>query len=467
MRAVWMVMWIMAASSVAHAADECDQFKRAAERPDEYTKDAASILSGCDEPNSRLDAEASGGYWLDRPGRPVSEIARVYHVWSCFRSHASALLMCGPDAKRMNRAAYDAEVAKLKLNPEHTASFKKYFDDAQARVKAAQQDLVEHTPAGETWYQKVLEAGDKAFGEWDAVYAANKGLIDAAYAIEDKWWALPPMKRTAVNDLGCDEVRSGWRKWVVGKKFTSAKQLPEAVRSDEVATIALRALALCDGAAGRKMDAAFEVEALLDGFTFRGARSHAAWAAIAAMGKIVPENMAPAMQPLKIYDALFKEAKDSSEYGFNADRDLEQGKIDKITPGQSGLVEVSFKKESWMEPDFNCYDLPTRYWSSSEGHYKHDFACKKVGSHPESSELKPHLFSALSAAGFKPGQVVTMHSGTMGHSEQRSAFPIESRTPEKGGKAKKKGKAADDQIQHGVELQTTGTLEVLYGVPLR
>jgi hypothetical protein len=174
----------------------------------------------------------------------------------------------------------------------------------------------------------------------------------------------------------------------------------------------------------------------------------------------------PDMAPVLVADPLRKLANDRADWWVDGWSHPKQAKISAIKKVDGG-VELTFKKETWMEPDFECYDLPTRWWSQVDGRYKHDFACKKVGQHPESTEENPTIFSAWAADGLKVGQVVTWRSGS-NKAEKKVGFALESRTPEKGAaKAAKAKKGKDDQVKKGVELQTTGTLEVLYGVALK
>ncbi|MDB4968013.1 MAG: hypothetical protein JWN44_3702 [Myxococcales bacterium] len=469
MRATLITFLILGlAPAQSWADDDCKSYYRNGDDVQRYDDDAVSSIAGC-KPGGVIPTDVDGIYWIDRPGKPVSEITRVFHVATCLGTRdvtrlPDRWLMCGGDARALNRAAYDAEVAKLKLTPERKAEFGPYFEATQEKIKTAQEWVGKR--AGGPEYKKLMEVYDQAFKEWDGFYATNKAVIDAATAVEDRWWALASMKRHTPSELGCDDVRKGWRQWVAAHKFTSAKQVPEAVRSDELGTIVLRALALCDAAADRNVDAMVEVDLLEKGYTFRGPRMHATWVAMAALAKLVPAE-SPSMRPVDVSDVLWRLANDRGDWSVDRRDQPRQGKVAALKKTDGG-VEVSFKKESWMEPDFECYDLPSRYWSQSDGHYKHDFACKKVGQHQQTSEEDPHIFSVAVAEGLKPGQVVTLRGGT-NRAAKRVAFPIESRTPEKGGgKAAAKGKKAkDDQVKKGVELQTTGTLEVLYGVPLK
>jgi hypothetical protein len=137
---------------------------------------------------------------------------------------------------------------------------------------------------------------------------------------------------------------------------------------------------------------------------------------------------------------------------------MPQGKILKITADPDGSM-VTFKKESWMEPDMQCYDLPTRYWSQSEGRYKHDFACKKVGQHPMTSQLDPTVFTAAYSKGLKPGQIVSLRN-YRNQNNKRFGFAIEARS---GTKMDDKGKSKF--VKRGNDaLQTGGVLDVVYGV---
>jgi hypothetical protein len=455
-------------TGIARADNGCSKYEGLSSRPDLFDGDAVRSLSGC----SKFHVEKQEGiFWIDRPTHKVSEIARVYHVFNCYdvgpdkatdMNLPDRYFMCGMDAKLLNKAAYEAEVDATELDAPHKATMKAIWGPLQAYVQRA--EAVTASRAADPAYKQVLDAEAAGLKDWDRFYGENKALIDATMAVEDKWFATDGMTRvTKQVELGCEPVRAGWQKWLADKKLTSAKQVPDAVKGDELGTITLRALALCD-AAGRVQPAAtMEAEALERNFPFRGARMHAVWSAMAALGKLIPDNVVPVMQPLKGPDYVYAQVTKALESGdnFHVERGdhLEQGKIDKVVASGDD-VNVTFKKESWMEPDMQCYDLPSRYWSQSEGRYKHDFACKQIGQHKETSQLPPALVPAAYAKGLKSGQVATLRTGKRG--DKRYAYAIESRT---GTKLDDKGKLK--VLKKGNDmLQTGGSLEVLYGMPM-
>jgi hypothetical protein len=449
-------------AGVARADDGCKKYEGDSDRPDLYQADAVSALSGCNK--NIKDQKTNGMFWVDKPGHKVTEIERVFHVLSCYDAGsmdmADVYFMCATDAKLLNKAAYEKEVDATALDAEHKATMKAVWPKLQSEVERATQGFASRTPPE---YKPVIEAQAAAFKDWDRFYAENKAVIDATVAVEDKWFATSGADRTSkANDLGCAPVRAGWQRWLADKKLASAKQVPGAVKSDELGTIVLRALTLCDAAAHIQPAAAVEAEALARNFPFRGPRMHGIWAAMTALAKVVPENVAPAMRPLKGTDYLAEQvdkALRSNDFDVARDDKLEQGKIDKVV-AKGDEVTVTFKKESWIEPDMQCYDLPTRYWSQSDGRYKHDFACKKVGQHKETSQLDPAIFPAVYAQGLKAGQIATLRPGKLG--DKRYAIAIESsRGTKVADKAKEKViKSGNDMLQSG------GSLDVLYGMPL-
>jgi hypothetical protein len=251
---------------------------------------------------------------------------------------------------------------------------------------------------------------------------------------------------------------------VVDKKITRAKEVPELVSHDELGVITLRALALCDAAAGRQADAVSEVDALEKSFPFRGPRMHAVWAAMAATSKLIPDTQSPVLVPADISDGLLGSAKDRAESNYHADPwdQPEQGLIDRITKVPDGY-KLTFKKQQWVEPDYDCKETGPRWWSQVDGRWKRDFACKQVGSHRESSQLDPRIVSAETGAGLRPGQVVTLRRGVYSNKDGNYAFVIEARTPPKGNKLTKRKVST----QRGADLSVAGTLNVVYGVALR
>lgn len=132
----------------------------------------------------------------------------------------------------------------------------------------------------------------------------------------------------------------------------------------------------------------------------------------------------------------------------------------------TGLTATSKLIPDSVSPVFvapKMHDLPSRWWSASEGRWKHDFTCKQVGSHQESSELEPRIVSAETAEGLKPGQVVTLRRGQYAKRSGNYAFVIESRTPPKGANMTRRKVST----QRGADLTVAGTLNVVYGVAVR
>ena len=468
MRTACIVMVVLAAAATARAADECKPFSHDGDRPDLYLNEAISKMSGCSDYSSaaRDRQDAIGAYWLDRVDHPVSEIARVYHVWTCYAGEArTTALTCAVDARRLNRAAFAAEVGKLPLSAQRKANFERYFDEAEQRVKKADSTIA-WAYGVQPQSKQVLDAAEKGFtSDWDAFYRSHKAVIDAAWSVEDKWWNTDPGKRlTGTVDLGCDVLRQGWQHWVNDKKIARAKEIPDLVGHDEIAVITLRALALCDAAGGRQADAVAEAEALKRSFPFHGPRMHAVWVAMEATSKLIPETVGPVFTPARLNDELLKQATERAAYNYNADESdqLEQGVIDKITKVADGY-KLTFKKQQWMEPDMDCQPSGRPWWSTVDGRWKHDYTCKQVGSHRESSQLEPRIVSAQTGDGLKPGQVVTLRTGQYPGRDGSYAFVIESRTPQRGAKMTRRKVST----QRGADLSVAGTLNVVYGVALR
>lgn len=463
MRTTCAVGMVLAAlTGTAYADDACKKYEVFSGQNERVDDDAVFRLAECRKmPNLTVQ----NIFRIDNPTWKISQIARVAHLIGCFSANDGQLpdrvLMCRADEKQLDKAAFDAEVAATTLDDAHKATLTGKWELLQTKIAKANAAVASR--ASDPMYKQVLDTLDAGFSDWDAFYAKNREVIDAAYAVEAKWLATSQMIRGHQPvDLGCAPVRAGWERWVAEKKFTSAKEVSPAVEADEVATIALRAVALCDMAARVEPAAKVEFELLRKKFAFRGPRMHAVFAAMSTLGKVIPENIAPAMKPVLIQDEVYKiigDVVDTSYEGVS--NEIEQGKVAKVEVGADGAL-VSFKKESWIEPDMQCYDLPSRYWSQSEGRYKHDFACKKVGQHTETSQLDPALFSTAFVKGLKAGQIVSLRSAK-DRAGKRLGFAVEARS---GTKVADKGKAK--VIKRGADvLQTGGTLDVVYGVATR
>jgi hypothetical protein len=455
--AVGVVLAAMAGTAYADEAGGCKKYEFDPGESDSHVnEDALRRLAHCN-PNF-VNMSVQNIFWIDNPTYRLSQIARVAEVMGCYDAGSNQLadrvLMCRAEEKRLDKAAFEAEVAATELDAAHKTTLRGQWATLQAAIEKANQAIAGLRGLDTKPVLETLEAG---FKDWDSFYAKNQAVIDAAYAVEAKWWATPFDKRGYQPvDLGCAPVRAGWQQWVSQKHFKSAKEVSTAVEADELATIELRAIALCDMAARDLLAGNIEADLLQKKFPFRGPRMHAVFAAMGTLSKLIPENASPPMEPVTIEDEIYRTVSVKLRGGSSVS-DIEQGKIAKITPDPKGVL-VTFKKETWMEPDMQCYDLPSRYWSASEGRYKHDFACKKIGEHKMSSELKPMIFAKHFANGLKVGQIVSVNEWT-DQAGTLWGFPIEARS---GTKLEDRGKAKVVK-QGNDKLQTGGSLDVVFG----
>jgi hypothetical protein len=452
------MLWLLSGPA-ARAEEGCDKLKpKSAQSSADWQREAAVRDFVCHAQLPRSgEAGARAATWMDRAGKDTSEIARAMFVWQCLpdlkddapgiqlSKGMSQFATCSVDARKLDDKALDAEIKALALPPklaqtttERYAQVKALAKSWIARVDAA----IKKDPA----YKKVLlDAPDAAWAAWDKTLAEHKADFDLAYSVEDKALAVPFAQRKTPQTIGCEELRKAWRGYVAGTKPKNTDEV-KAAAVDAVAYPLLERLELCDAFEGRYVDAAAEDTILHTGHYAQGPRLAGAWAALDAAQEVKtfsgPYAITGANMNVPYKDELMRAAKMvwsdkvrklSSFFDGKGAEDqkrgtqgvMEQAKIAKVSKAKDG-IQVEFKTEKWEEPDFNCTNTGRIGNFQPDGTPMYIYHCKEAGSHIETYTLKPRLFTASSADGLKPGQIIKVLTADLVQaSEPTPSFVVE------------------------------------------
>lgn len=373
-------------------------------------------------------------YLMDRPGKPFSEIVRANQVYQCLHADPSesaakaAYALCGVDARRLDKAALDAEVSRLKLN----ALGKQRAEDLfSAAKKLADDNTAAMKRLGPSAQKLFFDAPEAAFTGWDKIYSASKAALDGAFAVEDKARAIAQDQRSQPQNIGCEDVRKSFQSYVAGKSPKSADDVRAAIM-EPVGYLLLARLMTCDALEGRWVTAAVEHGLLeLNAKSWAGPRYAAYWAVTdifkdhASKLGIEEEDFAKGQNP-NSWQPLYQVAREAygdhvasfsmiSEYADDKDavaynRRVKTGKIASIKKTKDGVL-LSFKKEKWVEPVMTCVSTGRIGSWDIAGKPNYIMHCKQTGTSVEEFTMDPVVADEVSGAGLKVGQVVKLAIG--------------------------------------------------------
>jgi len=457
-RVALLATLVVSISARAWAANpDCDKFN--VSDPDKYLESqfnlAMSIALGC-EKNMNRDSRAEVSklaFVADLPGAQESQIYSAYYVTRCLdHEHMEDAnedyLLCGYDARRLDGKKLEAEIAERKLSPESATAARALHKKAQERNKWMIGELAGYKSDPNYDYKKLfVDVPEEAAVAWNKFYADHKDVYDLGTSIERQLSATDLAHRgyQNVEVKGCPEMHKAFKDYLATtQKGKLAPEVGQFLQADPLAFEMLSSLVVCDGMGGFKADAAGEYDLIKQGRMWRGPRFAAYWAALTnAVDTAAKGNFTAPIHKGKasINDhILMQEAGDIATRNFRVDYDPRSGKVAAIKKLSDGWVEVSFKLEKWMEPDFECVDvkpLHFNHWGQN-GQPVWDWKCNVKGYHEESKQESPHAFSQTSAAGIKPGMLVKMKGGNQDKEPKVQAFPLEVSLPAKTKKDKPK-----------------------------
>jgi hypothetical protein len=365
-------------------------------------------------------------YYLDRPGRAPSEIVRAYFLYLCLPGDVGAAnapfryAMCNRDGRQLDKRAFDAEVASLKMNAYGQKQAALLWQAARKLADAHEAHVRDLTKSDAALKAKLVDVPAKAAADADAFYQANKSAIDAAIAVEDKARAIDPNQLRNPHAIGgCDALHDKLEAFVSSK----GPKTPDDVRAafgEPLGYWLMSRVALCDAAEGRWYAAAAENAILEFVQVQHGPRTAAYNASLDAWKGTWDEQIDPsrwqawreatesAINPhVTTLTALRDDPADKDREPYN--RKLKLGKIASMKTTSEGVV-VTFKKEKWIEPVWSCEHTGQIIQYDASGRPQYNYHCKEVGTEQQEWELGPHVVDVRSARGLKVGQIVKVCS---------------------------------------------------------
>ncbi|MBK9036593.1 MAG: hypothetical protein IPL61_35980 [Myxococcales bacterium] len=378
----------------------------------------------------------AASYWIDRAAEPPDELVRLTWVLRCLNPGASSIdpatadralgrwAVCGHDAVKLDRRAFDRAVDALKLSPlarvrarEMFAYTRKLLTSYQAGWKA----LVSTDPA----YARILETPAQGFAAWVKLRATNKAALDQAFAMEDAFRDADPRTLTTCGET----LREALQQHVASRAPTTKDDVVDAV-NDDVGQPLLKALVACDSMQGRHALADTEHKLLGLGRSRRGPRTAAFWATLDVVSEIAAEKFRFPVQPgtfggplpaidrdhdwmVKAWEATFNQ--------INWDRD-QKGQVAKVVAKGDGVV-VSFKTVSWKEPVWSCKETNRVNRILPDGRVEYRESCVAKGTQTVKNTPRTAWIRKDLASGIKPGVFMSMRLDLKPDPAQ--GFPLE------------------------------------------
>jgi hypothetical protein len=420
-----------------------------------------ALCNGDPLKRERLPADVSLAdmTWMERTDKPTSQIALAYYLlhslpqyrperddFSRVRQQAvAAQPLAALLAARLDAKTFAAEVEALKLQGIARIRAQIVFGAARS-MHQTWADATRDELKGSAGLSKAVPAAAEAFAAWPKLYEQHKAAFDLALAVEDKVLAIQADQRSKPHAIGCEELRQALIQHIEAQKPKTPGDVREAA-TDTLGYPLLARLVLCDAAEGRWADAAAERKVLETGRFAAGPWTAAYWAMIDAAPHelegltlvdaatttardILGERVRASSTLNEVYDGTGGVSREEFKRQGNM---IEQGRVAGVKTTKDGIV-VTFKKERWSEPDFDCKNTGRISQWDSSGKPVYIYHCNVSGSHVEEFQLEPHLFTDRSAAGVKIGQVIKVVTSTMDKSggDAQPSFVLEIDQPPKG-----------------------------------
>jgi len=455
-RGTLLAILAVSISARAWAANpDCDRFKvnDSAKYLESSFNHSMSVALGCERNQASREREIDTiGYVLDLPGGEQSQIISAYYVVRCLDTDRmedakDPYLFCGYDARRLNEKKLDAEIAERKLSAESAATARALFKKAKDRDAWMVGELTKSEDKHYDYKKLYVDLPEQTAVAWEKFYADHKDVYDLGTAIERQLSATDLSHRgyQAIEVKGCDEMHKSFKDYLAKQSGKPAPEIAQFVQSDPLAFEMLSSIVACDGLRGFKIDAVGAYNLLEKGRMWRGPRTAAYWASLveAKDTEAKVQFSPPVHKGYAEVDQhkLMHLAKEIANTNLN----LSYGgpataKVAAMKKLADGWVEVTFKLEKWMEPDFECVDIKPLHFNhwGQNGQPVWDWKCNVKGYHEETKQENPHAFSELASAGLKPGMVVKMLTASQSKEPTSQAFPLEVSLPAKTKKDKPK-----------------------------
>ena len=354
------------------------------------------------------------GYWLDRRAAADSEIVHTQFVTTCFTAPmgsaewpdpklpavVAAFALCGPDARRLDRARLDRELADARFSDFARLQAVVGFSRAQAlygHLDEAYRAMAKADPALQTLLYDAPEAG---WARWEKAYADHQADFEAALAYEDQALAAKSGAPPA-----CDgSLRKAFDALVRAAQPKDVAQA-DAVGLGLVGGVLLEELVLCDEAAPLDPASMAELTHLREvraGRQRRGPRVEAYAAVMAALpavakdhaGLVAVEQFWPRV-PFEVSNGLAPLVRES-------------GTIVTVK-AEGDRVRVTLKEpfEAYSGP-LKCTDTDRIRSVDHDGEVHYEQACQEDPNNERRQAAAEILVPAAFAGTLKPGRTVIL-----------------------------------------------------------
>lgn len=374
---------------------------------------------------------------LDRPDLANKEIARAYFVRQCFRWPAGDVALrfalCDHDAKLLDKAKYDAEAATLHPDDGDRKLLDDNWQATMVAVDHYHQEWQTHLAARRKDNQRLLvdelersiQALDKEIAT-DPIYQASYTLLGRVEAALASQWREHAPRRDVD---GCADNAKTLAARIAATKPKTAEQVRQAITTDPRTWLMFELRIACDAAAGRYVDAGAASMITYSRPMFQGPRAQALGALFTAIkdpkqnidtdiGR-AEANLDDLRHTWPLFEALGDVWSGKFDYLGAVEDDPEDanrepsnrrvslGRIGKLAKTDDpALVKLTFKKETWVTPTWECIRTGKINMFESDGTPVYDSRCHVTGEQTLSMEPSERLIDAVDAAGLKAGQLV-------------------------------------------------------------
>lgn len=375
---------------------------------------------------------ADWAYWNDRDIAPASELVSLAVLEQCL-DHVynrdfpdpeqdqvvAGYARCGAEARRLDRARLEAELATMKLSEAARIAALETFARAKlvaGNLETAYQAKAASDPA---WKRILFDAPEAGFTAWSEAATKWRPELDLVLAFEAKY---DGPSKSAVAGCG-PGLRAGWTKYLRAAAPKDAKAAERVANEDPIGYLLASRLLACDHREGRNLAAAYMGTLLTHARRYRGPRRAAAWAAADAISEIRKDR-----EKLPINIALVARGDDPMYgpvanvgnkigYGENATAEV------KAVKKAEGGVIVTFKTVKYKVDITSCTNTNRLRTISRDGTLYWEQNCVSSGSEWRTSTEDPVFIPADLATGVKANQFGTFRPDTQ--LDPRGDFPTE------------------------------------------
>lgn len=402
---------------------------------------------------------------LERPGATPAMIASAYYVFHSFREldpssdsfgytrplAEKAYPIAGVVLAQMDPKRLETEITSLGLTGILANRARVLFGGARTIAQAWGTYIRAESAKVDPKLGKAIDDAAAGYARWNKDYQDHKPDFDLAFAVEDRVMTSADVDLLlAPHHIDCEPLRAALVRHVTDRKPKTKDDVTTAL-TDVAGYPMFARLVLCDAAEGRWADAAAERKILQLGRFRSGGYTAAVWGVLDG-GNQVPDGLSLEDDVARETDRILEEHVQrvstlneaftgtggiSEEDAKREGEIIAQGRIAKVAKIDGG-IRLTFKKVSWIEPTYECTQTNRIINFESDGTPIYFSDCKITGTHTETFQPDPRVFTDRSAAGVKVGQdikIVTSELAVKDQSPDRpTSFVLEVDRPARGKK---------------------------------